>query len=220
MKNLIYLVVFALGTGFVSCSDDDKSTNEGVFTNWQARNDSAFTAELRAAKKFIATAKATYGDAWENHCDYRLFPTYQASDNAKLTSTDTIVVRITQHGTGSAVTPLFSDSVRVNYLGRTIPVSTSPKGYVFDYSGTRSDSASIFNPNFSQPTKFAVGGVVAGLSTAFQHMGHIGDTWRVYIPYKLGYNTTATTNLPAYTNLIFDVQLKGVYRKGNVAVWK
>lgn len=220
MKYLLYLVALVIGTGFASCSDDDPTPNQGVFANWQARNDSAFAAELSTAKKAIATAQSTYGSAWESYCNYRLFPTYQASSNATLTSMDTIIVRITEQGTGSAVTPLYSDTVRVNYLGRTIPVSTAPKGYVFDYSGTRSDSASIFNAALAKPTKFAVSAVVPGLSTALQRMGNIGDTWRVYIPYKLGYNTTATTTLPAYTNLIFDVQLKAVYRKGNTAVWQ
>ena len=46
-----------------------------------------------------------------------------------------------------------------------------------------------------------------GFATAIQKM-HVGDRWRVYIPYALGYkNSTSNASIPAYSTLVFDVTL-------------
>ena len=52
-----------------------------------------------------------------------------------------------------------------------------------------------------------------GFATALQHM-HIGDYWRVYIPYTLGYGSSDSDVIPAYSTLIFDVELVAYYRAG------
>ena len=44
------------------------------------------------------------------------------------------------------------------------------------------------------------------IGTALQHM-HVGDYWRVYVPYQLGYKGVAQTGIPAYSTLIFDIYL-------------
>jgi FKBP-type peptidyl-prolyl cis-trans isomerase FklB len=36
-----------------------------------------------------------------------------------------------------------------------------------------------------------------------------GDIWRIYIPYTLGYGTSNSSTIPAYSTLIFDVNLVG-----------
>lgn len=98
--------------------------------------------------------------------------------------------------------PLFTDTVLVNYRGRLMPTPEHPYGYVFDqsYQGE-------LNPATNVPSKFCTGGVVVGWSTALMRM-HDGDTWKVYIPADLGYGSKKQTSIPAYSALIFDINLK------------
>ena len=54
---------------------------------------------------------------------------------------------------------------------------------------------------------------VKGFGTALQNM-HIGDRWRLFIPYSLAYGNAAQGTVPAYSTLIFEVELVSYYRKG------
>lgn len=144
------VVLFMLG----ACSEKEEPNPE--YANWAARN-------------AIAQARAKWGDAWEQHCDWRVLRNYILGPNAKADSRDSVVVHCLHHGTGSG-SPLSTDSVRVAYSGRLIPTANHTKGYLFDHSGTSSDSARIFDPMFAQTNKFAVQGVVPGFGTALQSM--------------------------------------------------
>ncbi|MBO4730956.1 MAG: FKBP-type peptidyl-prolyl cis-trans isomerase, partial [Bacteroidaceae bacterium] len=54
---------------------------------------------------------------------------------------------------------------------------------------------------------------------AVQHM-HIGDKWRIYIPQELGYKDANRTDVPAYSTLVFDVELVQYARAGtNLPAW-
>jgi FKBP-type peptidyl-prolyl cis-trans isomerase FklB len=53
---------------------------------------------------------------------------------------------------------------------------------------------------------------VPGFTTALMNM-HIGDRWRVYIPYQLGYGSLAKPTC-SYSNLIFDVALVDFWHPG------
>jgi FKBP-type peptidyl-prolyl cis-trans isomerase FklB len=59
----------------------------------------------------------------------------------------------------------------------------------------------------------SVSGLIDGMVTALMKM-HIGDRWKVYIPYQLGYGTTtsSSTSIPGYSTLIFDLTLSSYYR--------
>ena len=48
--------------------------------------------------------------------------------------------------------------------------------------------------------------LIMGFSTALQYM-HKGDTWRVIIPYQLGYGAAVKDDIPAYSTLIFEIHL-------------
>ena len=204
-----------------SCEENLEEHNE--YVNWKARNSEAFLLRLNEAKQAISQAKAQYGDEWEKHCKWRLFRTYCLPEEAPAKATDTVCVEILTAGTGSGM-PLYTDSVRVNYLGRLIstdleqPLGTIVKA--FDHSGYSSDPDDVFDPNFAVPATFLVSNTVEGFTTVLQHM-HIGDLWRAYIPQELGYASAASAALPAYSMLIFDVQLKSYYRAGAVPPdWK
>ncbi len=204
------------GFGFAACSETD-TVEDTKYLDWSARNDEAFLNALNEAKSAIAGAKTAYGDNWEEHCDWRVFRTYAMSDSVAAKATDSVAVRILQRGSGSGC-PLYTDSVRVNYLGRYIPnalsddVEERTKGEVFAYSGVSKDSANVFSPAYAAPVTFLVSGLVEGFTTAVMRM-HIGDMWRVYIPQQLGYGSTGSYVQP-YSTLIYDIQLKSYYRKG------
>lgn len=61
----------------------------------------------------------------------------------------------------------------------------------------------------SDKYEFTVGGSPEGWTLALQYMA-VGDKWRLYIPYYLGYGSTATTAVPAYSTLICDIYLRKV----------
>jgi FKBP-type peptidyl-prolyl cis-trans isomerase FklB len=119
-----------------------------------------------------------------------------------------IIVHVLERGNSTSGSPLYTDSVMVNYRGRLIPSATYTAGYLFDrsYSGA-------YNPQTMNPAKFAVSGLVDGFTTALLHMS-VGDRWEVYIPYKLGYGTEKApkSEIPGYSTLIFDIGLAGYYR--------
>jgi FKBP-type peptidyl-prolyl cis-trans isomerase FklB len=89
----------------------------------------------------------------------------------------------------------------VAYRGRLIPSATYSNSYVFDqtYVGD-------YNPKTTAVSDNLASGFITGFTTALLHMKR-NDSWRVYIPYQLGYNTTENGSVPAYSVLIFDLSL-------------
>lgn len=192
-SNLIFAVLaFVLMSVFASCSEEDNTVEE--FPDWRNRNETYFS-------DIWNTAKLNSDGSWKTFLSYAL------EDTIPTTSDDYIAVKVLREGTGSGC-PMFTDSVKVNYRGRLIPSTSYPDGYVFDqtYIGE-------YNPDTAYPSTMYVGGFVDGFATALQHM-HIGDYWRVYIPYTLGYGSSDSDVIPAYSTLIFDVELVAYYRAG------
>ena len=60
--------------------------------------------------------------------------------------------------------------------------------------------------NGALPTRLKVSNLIDGFSTALQHMRE-GDRWEVWIPWRLGYGSTDYGNIPAYTTLVFEIEL-------------
>ena len=192
-----YNIIFAafalmLLSVFASCSEDDNTVEE--FPDWQNRNETYFAGIYEQAK---ANADGTW----------KLIRSYALEDTIPTTNDDYIAVKVLRAGTGSGC-PMFSDSVKVNYRGRLIPSTSYADGYVFDES-----YIGEYNPATALPSTMYVGGTVDGFATALQYM-HIGDYWRVYIPYWLGYGTSGSSSIPAYSTLIFDIELVAYYRAG------
>lgn len=192
-----YNIIFAafalmLLSVLASCSEDDNTVEE--FPDWQNRNETYFAGIYEQAK---ANADGTW----------KLIRSYTLEDTIPTTNDDYIAVKVLRAGTGSGC-PMFSDSVKVNYRGRLIPSTSYADGYVFDES-----YIGEYNPATALPSTMYVGGTVDGFATALQHM-RIGDYWRVYIPYWLGYGTSGSSSIPAYSTLIFDIELVAYYRAG------
>ncbi|WP_277638679.1 FKBP-type peptidyl-prolyl cis-trans isomerase [Bacteroides graminisolvens] len=120
----------------------------------------------------------------------------------------------------SGETPLYTDSVYTYYRGMLINEAvfgavTTPRYYTKLYQ-----SLDVFDKNFEgeepnafeSPTKFLVNGVVAGWREVLQRM-KVGERWEVYIPWQQGYGSSVSGTIPAYSTLIFDVNLVSIIKK-------
>ncbi len=192
-QNIIILILALLSPLMItSCSEDDNTVEE--FPDWRNRNEAYFN-------DIYERARDNADGSW------KLFLNYSLQDTIPTSNDDYIAVQVLEEGTGSGC-PMYTDSVLVNYRGRLIPSTSYADGYVFDqsYDGE-------YNPETAVPAQFYVGGLIDGFTTALQHM-HIGDVWRVYIPYNLGYGETGSSSIPGYSTLIFDIALVAYYRAG------
>ena len=208
----LFITLFTV-TSLQSCKDDDKET-DNEYQNWQTRNEAFFASINTTATKEISKAKAQYGDDWKDHCEWRAYQSYSLSLGATSnTKEDSVYVKIIKSGNGSGC-PLSTDSVRAFYAGRLMTSDSYADGFLFDHSGQSNIIENIFNHEISKPASFLVFTTTRGFATALQHM-HIGDRWRVYIPSKLGYDKTAKDGIPAYSTLVFDIELVQYARAGN-----
>ena len=116
--------------------------------------------------------------------------TYVASLSPAVTPTADGLYYI-QGRTGIGTAPQTGDSVYIYYTTRIL------NGNVFDQR---------LRPN--SPYGFIVGNgsVIAGLDEGVKLM-RVGDTAKLLIPSSLGYGATKNGVIPAYSNLLFDVEL-------------
>lgn len=219
MNKLLYIFVVLLGLSSLwACHETDDEIDE--YENWESRNEQFFRDTLAYANRQIAAAKAQYGEAWEEQCEWRVYPSYCVTEGGKTTWEDSIAVRIIERGTGSGC-PLYTDSVRVTYAGRLIPTLSYANGQVFDHTGISNKLEDIMDTRFEVPASFKVNNVVEGFTTVLLRM-HIGDYWRVFIPSNLGYGASNTNNIiPGNSTLVFDMRLKAYSRIGSTTgPWK
>lgn len=107
--------------------------------------------------------------------------------------------------------PYLNDTVLVHYVGHLIPSPSYDKGFQFDQSYLEP-----FELDTAVPTQFVPAHLVSGFTTALMHM-HKGDHWRVTVPYQLGYGTSDSGDIPAYSTLIFEIRLEDFWtdKKGD-----
>ncbi len=182
--------LFALIPLFASCSETDDTVND--YENWEARNNVFFGALEDSLKKNDGT--------WMKFKSYSKNPSLSVGTNM-----DCIYVKVVKTGYEKATetkSPLFNDSIRVSYEGRLMPSDKEPAGYVFD-----STVYGNYNLKTNSTRKFKVNTtLVEGFTTAVMRM-HRFDTWRVYIPWTLGYGSNNSGSIPAYSTLIFTMTL-------------
>ena len=206
LKNLKYLFLLLM-SAFVlaSCSETDEE-GDSEYADWQAKNETAF-AEILAKAKQEGEANNWYiyrkwsmdnQTANKDNNDNPIPPTYKELE-------DNIVVQVLGQGEGSAVRPLYTDSVMVSYKGMLM------NDYVFDSTFTGD-----YDVQKAQTANFLTSGLVDGFTTALMKMRHIGDHWMVTMPYTLGYGSqqSSDSNIPAYSMLKFEIVLKGCYKDG------
>lgn len=212
-------LMLLVGAAVLTACSEHLNEEADQYYDWQNRNNTAFDQKMQTAKAAIASAKAQYGINWEANCRYRLFRNYQLVDVSQANSHDSIVVEVIEAGTGD-ISPIYTDTVRYNYLGRLLPTDSYPEGKIFSHSGSTVYPADIFNPTSSSPYKAAISSQIQGVATALQNM-HIGDHWIVTIPAELAYGTSGTSNIPGSSVLFFEMQLKAFYHPGQpVPEWR
>ncbi|MBR3854914.1 MAG: FKBP-type peptidyl-prolyl cis-trans isomerase [Bacteroidaceae bacterium] len=59
------------------------------------------------------------------------------------------------------------------------------------------------------PEAMRVSDLIEGFSLVLQNM-HTGDHWRVYIPWQMGYGKRSSGPIPAFSTLIFEIELIGI----------
>lgn len=180
----------ALLLGFAAC-DETEEIQE--FGNWQARN-------VQYIDSIADVARTNADGTW------KVFLATGLDETKEWGNEYYVYCNVLQTGNGT-VHPAYTDTVLVNYKGRLIPSLSYPQGYVFDYSYDGE-----LDPTFDVPVKFSLAGTVQGFSTAVQHMvaGSTktnGDIWRVYMPSNLGYGANDYSGIPAFSALIFDINL-------------
>lgn len=102
-----------------------------------------------------------------------------------------VYYKVMETGTGDRSPQQFS-VVTCHYRGSLI------NGKVFDSSFER-----------GCPEAFRCRDLIAGFTSALLHM-KVGDRWMVYIPFDQGYGTRASGPIPAYSTLIFEIQLLSI----------
>lgn len=112
-----------------------------------------------------------------------------------------VCYQVLKEGTGT-ILPIVGNKVKVSYAGwlysSAINYESTPTLNADDVF----DSGSNF--------QFTVGsGVIEGWSLAIQYMP-VGSKWRLFIPYDLAYGRYGSGSIPAYSTLIFDVELKEI----------
>lgn len=98
----------------------------------------------------------------------------------------------------NALTPLYTSTVDVRY-------------YLSLYNGVACDSSStqtIYGPGVYRAQ---LSNLIDGWAVAVGNM-NVGDTAEVIVPYSLGYGTTSTTGVPAFSNLKFNIRLVDIYK--------
>ena len=190
IKLISLLFITTLGCLFASC---EETAEVDEYANWQERN----TEFIDSIAK---VAEANADGKWLRVLSFKLNEKDMEGNIVEHDIDDYVYCHIESQGTGTEY-PLFTDTVSVNYRGRLIPTLSYPEGKVFDQS-----YKGALNPAVNVPSRFNVNGVIIGWSSVLQQMV-TGDTWRVYIPANLAYKSAKQTNIPAYSALIFDINL-------------
>lgn len=102
-----------------------------------------------------------------------------------------IYYKVLKTGEGK-VSPTVRSIVSVHYRGTLID------GKEFDNSYKR-----------NCPEAFRLCDVIDGWQIALQQM-HVGDKWIIYVPFEMGYGSKASGPIPAFSTLVFEVELLSV----------
>lgn len=77
------------------------------------------------------------------------------------------------------------------------------------YTGKTINGKKFDSSRGGAPLAIRLCDLIEGWIVAIQHMC-IGDKWEVYIPYNMGYGKFSQPGIPAYSTLIFEIELLGI----------
>lgn len=193
---LPFLAAFVLLV--VSCKETKEVDDHA---NWQSRNNAFIKDIASKCNDDLTPQTAREGDIFRL-LSYKLDPEKTWGTNSY------VYCQVVQTGTDT-ISPMFTDSIRINYRVRLIPTDNYPEGQIIDRSFKTSD----LDPSVNTPYAFCTSGLITGVTTAIMHM-HCGDYWRLYIPYGLGYGTSESSGIPGYSTLLFEVNLSEIAQTG------
>lgn len=216
-----------------SCSEkEEKAYNP--YANWAERNAVWFGQICDSARQARDNQDSIdlYGEeAWKNElCEWRMYKSLLKAPgyNSGLVR-DSICVHIRQRGngmvddaTGQVLHPAYNDSVRLNFAGWLMETTYEEyDGTMASYQKSFTKSyVGDFNPELAAPQLMSVASTVEGFCTALQYM-KAGDTWDVYMPHTLAYGTSGNSAIPAYSTLLFRINMVAAYRSGSgIPTWK
>ena len=106
---------------------------------------------------------------------------------------------------GNGNKPKDGDTVKVNYTGSLVD------GSIFDTTDKEAaQKAKIFDPRRPyEPAEFPVGGLIKGFDEALLMMSP-GSKVKLLIPSAIGYGEQSGGPIPAYSTLVFDVEMLAV----------
>lgn len=221
---LKFLILLSLAI-LTSCKDSDNAPDP--YYDWQNRNAAWFAEVYDAARAAISEAKAQYPNSneWEHHCNWRLYKTLLKSQDTEGAATDYIVCKINKRGEDSKKegdedlwSAAYTDSVCLYYrawiMDENYPASkTNMTVFSQSYYGE-------FNEMNAAPIAMPVISTVEGFMTAVQYMVK-GDNWDVYIPQQLAYKESASDYIPAYSTLLYRIQIERVHKSGTgLSEWR
>ena len=176
---------------------DEAKAYEGFFAN--VLGDTAVMTHAKAKAKVDAKIeeikKAKEAEKAANEKKQKEAAEKFFKDNAKKKGVKTLPsglqYKVIKEGTGAI--PTKDQMVTVRYEGRLLD------GTVFDSSYKRTPNTTDFKPTQ----------VIKGWTEALTMMP-VGSEWELYIPENLAYGSRETGSIPAYSTLIFKVELVGV----------
>lgn len=186
-KKIYFIPLLLLAVLFASC-EETKEAN--IYENWQPRN-----------QAFLDSLQNVY-DGEPDHGGLKYFVPF--------TDPDMKIFYKEKIANPTGANPKIPDVVSVFYRG------TLYTGAKFDQNFTEEDPGP-----FAKPNNFWVNPIVMrdppytipviGWIETLQNM-KVGERWTVYLPWKMGYGESANGAIPAYSVLIFDMQLEEILK--------
>ena len=102
-----------------------------------------------------------------------------------------VFYKVLATGADNGKRPTARSVVTVHYTGRTI------------------DGKEFATSRGGVPLAIRLSDLIEGWVIALQQMC-VGDKWEVYIPSELGYGKYSQPGIPAYSTLIFEIELTGI----------
>ena len=191
IKKIYFLPVLLLTLFFIAC---DETEQVGKYENWQARND-AFMDSLQ--------------HVYDTNRDRDLYAVTDSRTKAQI-----FFKKIPGYTATQELKPILTSTISVFYRGVLLDEAVfgnvpSPRYYTSKY-----EDLTVFDSNFKEkdpsvldrPHVAAVNSFVSGWIEILQNM-QIGERWEIYVPYSSGYGASDYGSIPAYSTLIFDIQL-------------
>jgi FKBP-type peptidyl-prolyl cis-trans isomerase FklB len=194
------------------------SSEYDPYEDWKARNAAWFEDTVQVARQAIADAKTTYGEEWENHCDWRMYKSLWRTSTSNGPVTDSICVRIINRGADieGKGSPASNDSVYISLRGWLMPTinftgNGEEMGLVQDVFTT--SYYGEYDPAKAAPQLMSISSLVEGFSTALQYMVE-DDDWMIFIPQTLAYGASSQGTVKEYSTLQFRVHLVKWFESG------